>query len=184
MKLGWKSWLTVVGAGVALGWIGIGERAIAADRVVLTYGFLSMEIPIQDLETFAESGEASDELEEILDIAGQDPEVFRSALNEPINISPTVVDFALNTPPGEWMLDRVSETIHPASGEAGRLALRSALIGASSSDNEITLLEVMQVYPSADIVVRGDRLLDTYSRLYNLLEPLADLAEILREMEE
>jgi hypothetical protein len=182
MKLGWKSGLSLV-SGLAMGLLMSTGKAIAADRVVLTYGLISMDIPIEDLANFAESGEESDELSRLLDVAGQDPEVLRSTLTEPVNLSPTVVDFALNTPPGEWVLDRVSETIHPASGEAGRLALRSALIGASADDNEITLIEVMQLYPSPDIVVQGDRLLETYNRLYEVLEPLADLADILRTIE-
>ncbi len=172
-----------VGSFAALVGLMSAQAAIAADRVVLTYGFLSMDIPMEDIETFANSGEASGELDELFQLAGQDPEVFRATLNEPVPLNPTVLDFALNTPPGEWMLDQVSETIHPASGEAGRLALRSALIGASAGDNEFTLLEVMQVYPSPDIVVRGDRLLETYSQLYEILEPLAGLADIFKSIE-
>lgn len=179
MKLGLKS-LVTAGSCLAISLVVTVGEAIAAERVVLTYGLLSMEVPIEDLATFAESGETSGELNQLLELAGQDPESLRSTLNEPIALSPTVLDFALNTPPGEWALDRISETIHPASGQAGRLALRSALIGASADDNEFTLLEVMQAYPSPDIVVRGDRLLETYNRLYDVLEPLADLADILK----
>ncbi|MEM6838738.1 MAG: alpha/beta hydrolase [Cyanobacteria bacterium P01_C01_bin.120] len=152
--------------------------AIAADMVVLTYGPLAIDVPIEDLAVFAESGETSDELGDLLQLAGQDPAQVRNTLNEPVPVNLTVLDLALNSPPGEWMLDRVSETIHPASGEAGRLALRSALIGAASTDNEITLLEVMQAYPSPEIVVRGDRLVETYNRINDILEPLADLATI------
>jgi hypothetical protein len=183
MKRGWKR-LVVMASGLTVGLLTTAGNAIAADRVVLTYGFLSMDIPMEDLATFAESGETSQDLEQLLGLAGQEPEVLRSALNSPINLSPTVLDLTLNSPPGEWMLDRISETIQPASGEAGRLALRSAMIGAAADDNEITLLEIMQVYPSPDIVVQGDRLLETYNRLYEVLEPLADLAEILGTLED
>ena len=183
MKLGWNG-LVSIGGGLAISLLaGMGE-AIAADRVVLTYGFISMNIPMEDLATFAESGETSSELDALLVLAGQDQDVLRSTLNEPISLSPTILDFTLNSPPGEWMLDRISESIHPASGEAGTLALRSALVGASADDSEITLLEVMQVYPSSDIVVRGDRLIETYSQLYDMLEPLADLADIIKTIED
>jgi hypothetical protein len=180
--LNWKSRLAV-GTGFITALVMSQGEAIAAERVVLTYGLLSMDIPIEELSTFAETGETSDELARLLDLAGQDPERFRSTLNEPVELSPTVVDFALNTIPGEWMLDRVSETIHPASGQGGRLALRSALIGAAADDGEITLLEVMETYPTPEIVVRGDRLLETYNRIYEVLEPLEDLADVLRTIE-
>lgn len=153
--------------------------AHAAETVVLTYGFFSIDIPMEELEAFADSGEPSQDLSRLLSLAGQEPETLRSTLNEPVPLSPVVLDLTLNSPPGEWMLDRISETIQPASGVAGRQALRSALVGASSDDNEFTLLEVMQVYPSPEIVVQGDRLLETYNRVYDMLEPLEGLADIL-----
>ncbi|HEY9889488.1 MAG TPA: alpha/beta hydrolase [Candidatus Obscuribacterales bacterium] len=178
MNIGAKTGMVVGGWLMASGLMSAGS-AIAAESVVLTYGFLSMTIPIADIETFAETGETSDEMAQLLNLAGQDPAALRSTLNEPVPLSPVVLDYALNSPPGEWMLDRISETIQPASGEAGRSAMRAALIGASSGDNEFTLLEVMQVYPSPEIVVQGDRLIETYSRLYEVLKPLEGLAEIL-----
>ena len=182
MKLINQQRLALLGSTIALLAIG-GQSVIAAEKVVLTYGFMSMEIPIEDLTTFAESGETSDDLAALFDLAGQDPVPMRDTLNTPVSVNPTVLDLALNSPPGEWMLDRVSETIHPASGEAGQLALRAALIGASSSDHELTLLEVMQVYPTPEIVVQGDRLVETYTQLYEVLEPLEDLADILGSWE-
>lgn len=167
--------------GFAVGLLSNLSSAIAADMIVLTYGPLAIDLPIADLEAFAEEGEASDELANLLDLAGQEPDQLRTTLNEPVPVNLTVLDLALNSPPGEWVLDRVSETIHPASGEAGRLALRSALIGSAATDDEITLLEVMQTYPSPEIVVQGDRLLETYNRLNDVLEPLKELAEIFQQ---
>lgn len=164
---------------LAFGVIGQAGSAAAAEKVVLSYGFLSMAIPMEDLETLAETGETSNQLSQLLNLAGQEPDQLQVALNQPIQLNPVVLSLALNSPAGEWMLDQASETIQPASGGAGRLALRSAIIGAAADDDEITLLEVMQVYPSSEIVVQGDRLLDMYNRFSEVLEPLADLAEIL-----
>ncbi|MEM9505415.1 MAG: alpha/beta hydrolase [Cyanobacteria bacterium P01_E01_bin.43] len=182
MKLIDHKRLALLGGTLALLAVG-GQSAIAAEKVVLTYGFLSMDIPIEDLAAFAEGEETSNDLEELFTLSGQDPAQMRDTLNTPVSVNPTVLDLALNSPPGEWMLDRVSETIHPASGEAGQLALRAALIGASSTDHELTLLEVMQVYPTSEIVVQGDRLVETYSQIYEVLEPLEDLADILGSWE-
>ena len=181
MKAGFKSVLTslTVGGCVAVGWLGTTVSAIAAETVVLTYGFVNLEIPIEDLEALAAGEETSRELERLLEVADQDPNTLRTTLNAPIEVSPVVLDTALNSPPGEWVLDQVSETIQTSSGVAGRQALRGALIGASADDNQITLLELMQVYPSPEIVVEGDRLLEIYTELYDVLEPLQDLADIL-----
>ncbi|MEM9006999.1 MAG: alpha/beta hydrolase [Cyanobacteria bacterium P01_F01_bin.86] len=174
-----KKTLLAVASGLAVILAGTGKAAIAAENVVLTYGFFSTTIPIEDLETLADTGEASNELGQLLDIANQEPAELQTALNQPIELRTTVLDLALNSPPGEWMLDRVSETIQPASGEGGPLALRAAIIGASADDNQITLLELMQVYPSPEIVVQGDRVLEAYNYVSDVIEPFQDLAEVL-----
>ena len=167
--------------GLAVGGLGNVSEAIAAEKIVLTYGPISMPVPMADLEEFAETGEPSDELQELLTLANQEPETVRTTLTDPVPVNLVVLDLALNSSPGEWVLDQIGATIHPASGAGSRQALRSALIGAASDDNEITLLEVMQAYPTPELTVRGDRLIETYNRLYDVLEPLEALADIFDE---
>ena len=181
MKAQEKFWVL---AGCVLMGLGLSQAqpAIAADTILLTYGFLSMDIPIADMETFAAGEEPSGELSELLTLAGQEPDTLRTSLNTPIPVNTIVLDVVLNSPPGEWVLDTVSETIQPTSGVAGRSALRAAIVGAAADDDTLTLLEVMQVYPSPDLVVQGDRLMETYSQLYEMLEPLQELAKIIDEL--
>lgn len=184
MSMEWKHWALGL-CGLATGLVGLSGNAIAAETVVLTYGFLSVDIPIEDLQTLSETGETSDELDRLLDMTSQDPEVLRTTLNEPVELNSTFLDMALSSPPGDWLLDQLGEMIQPAAGEAGgRTALRAALIGAASDDNQVTLMELMQVYPSSEIIVKGDRVVEGYSQLYEALEPLIDLAEILQTARE
>lgn len=178
---GWKVAAVVVGS-MAIGWMGMAERAIAADTIILTYGILEMEIPVEDIEALAETGETSDKLGRLLDSADQDPDTLRATLNQSIEVSPVVLDNALNSFPGEWLLDEISETVRPASGEAGRKALRGALIGAAADDNQITLLEVMQGYPSPEIRVDGRGLIEFYGQVVTVVEPLMDLARVLERI--
>ncbi|MEM0981913.1 MAG: alpha/beta hydrolase [Cyanobacteria bacterium P01_H01_bin.58] len=184
MSMGWQHWALWMG-GLATGLTGLSGTAIAAETVVLTYGFLSVDIPIEDLQTLSDTGETSDELDRLLDVTSQDPEVLRTTLNEPVELNSSFLDMALSSPPGDWLLDQLGEMIQPASGEAGgRTALRAALIGAASDDNQVTLMELMRVYPSSEIVVKGDRVVEGYGQLYEALEPLIDLAEILQTAHE
>lgn len=170
MVLGVTHRAMAAGLGLVAAWVGHGS-AIAAERVILTYGFLSMEIPIEQLDTLARTGESPGELGRLLRLTNQEPATLQQALTNPVPANPLVLDIVLRTPPGEWVLDRIGETIQPSSGVAGsRSALRSALIGAASN-GEITLLEVMRVYPSPEIVVQGDRVAETYSEVFDLLEP-------------
>ncbi|RZM82447.1 alpha/beta hydrolase [Leptolyngbya iicbica] len=177
MKLTGKAWVAGL-AGVLASLLGQGTAAIAAEKIVLTYGPISMRVPITELEGLAETGEASGQLEQLLKLANQEPTSVQTTLTDPVPVNLTVLDLALNSLPGEWALDQVGEIIHPASGAGSRQALRSALIAAAADDNEITLLEVMQAYPTPELMVRGDRLLETYNRLYDILEPLEALADI------
>lgn len=150
------------------------DAALGAEQVVLTYGDLSMNIPIQDLSDLAETGEPSTELGILLSLANQEPETLQGALTGSVPMNPLVLGLMLNSPPGDWMLERVGETIQSASGEGSNSALKAA-IEVAADDGQMSLLEVMQVYPSAEIVVQGDRLLETYSQLYDLFGPWWEL---------
>jgi hypothetical protein len=173
----------ITGASAALGLMaGLGlapGTAHAAERIVLTYGSLAMTIPVEELDALATTGAASPELNSLLDLAGQDPETLRTALNSPVSINPLAANILLNTPPGERLLDLVGEAVQPTSGaEGSRSALRSALV-ASAADGEVSLLEVLRVYPSPDIVVQGDRLMDTYGQVFDLIGPWIELGRNL-----
>ncbi len=180
MKVTRTAWVAGI-VGLVAGLLGSSSGAIAAEKIVLTYGPVSMQVPITDLEELAETGEPSGQLQELLTLANQEPAAVQTTLTDSVPVNLVVLDLALNSLPGEWVLDQIGETIHPASGNGGRQALRSALITAASDDNEITLLEVMQAYPTPELMVRGDRLVETYNRLYEILEPLEALADIFEE---
>lgn len=183
MMTGFKTVLAAT-SGLVVGGFGGMAEAIAAESIILDYGIFSMDIPVEDLETLAETGEASDELARLLKQVGQEPETLQATLNQSIEVSPVVLDTALNSFPGEWVLEQISETIQPASGLEGRRALRGALIGAAADDNKITLLELMQGYPSPEVKVDGERLLAFYSQLATVVEPLMDIAKILEVLQD
>ncbi len=166
--------LSIVGLGCCAS-LGFGLNAAhAAEQVVLTYGALSLNIPIQDLSSLAETGEPSDDLGELLTLANQEPETLQSALAGSVPMNSLVLGLVLNSPPGDWMLEQVGETIQSSSGAGSDSALKAAL-EVAADDGEMSLIEVMQVYPSPEIVVQGDRLMDTYSQVYDLFGPWWEL---------
>jgi hypothetical protein len=93
---------TVAGLGCLIS-LGVGlDAAQGAEQVVLTYGDLSLDIPIQDLSDLAETGEPSTELGALLDLANQEPETLQEALNGSIPMNAMVLRLVLNSPP--WRL--------------------------------------------------------------------------------
>lgn len=153
--------------------------AIAAERVLLKYGPLSRHVSVDDLTTLVETGEASSSLQSLLNTAGEEPDTLREGLTQELEASPVLLDQILNSSPGEWALDQVGEAIYPPSGRAGRQALRSAFVLSASDDNQVTPLELIQNYPTAEVQVEADLILETYSLVADLVDDPVSLLESL-----
>ena len=147
--------------------------AIAADQVVLKYRIFQESISVKELTTFAETGELSSSLQVNLALARQKPQVVRQYLTEPVKVNPIFLDRLLNSSIGDVVLDEVSQVVHTPSRRADRQALRSALVLAASSDGTLTLVEIIQKYPTAVVQVEGDRL----ERAYRQISQLTGLVE-------
>lgn len=149
--------------------------AIAADQVVLKYRILRKSISVEELSAFAETGKLSNSLRINLALARQDPKAVRRYLTEPVKVNLVLLDRLLNSPVGDLVLDQVSEVIHTPSGKADRQALRSALVISASRDRNISLIEIIQNYPTQVVQVEGDRLESAYTQLRRLGGRLQDL---------
>ncbi|MFP4008497.1 MAG: alpha/beta hydrolase [Spirulinaceae cyanobacterium] len=163
--------LGVVLAALTLLW---GTRTPAADRVVLQYGFMSGSVVIEDLENLAETGETSLELKAYLMLANQQPETLRQVLTKEVVVNGALLEGLLTTPPGELMLDQVGDVLHNPDNEDNGQALRSAIVSSARPDGNITLLEVLQNYPSNEIHVNGDRVGELAATLDNAIAQLPD----------
>jgi hypothetical protein len=174
---GWKLFLAV-GVGVVF----YSNTAMAAENIVLKYSIMQMKVPVVELETFAKTGQLSPALETLLGKAKQNPERFRQVMIKPVKVNQRFLDKALNSKPGEMILDEVGQVIHTPSGGADRQALRSALVLSASQDNEITLLEMIKNYPTAEVHVEGDRLVEVYGKIASLAGQLNGASEKLQDI--
>ncbi|BAY29943.1 hypothetical protein NIES2107_17870 [Nostoc carneum NIES-2107] len=148
------------------------HSAIAAERVILRYGIFRPSVSVDELTELAETGEVSQDLNFYFNQAGQDPKTFRQILTQQVNADPVVLDRVLNNQIGEFLLDRIGQSVSTPSGEANRQALRAAIILSANQDNKVSLIEIMQNYPTREIIVDGERLAQTYNQLYMLVENL------------
>ncbi|WOD38086.1 alpha/beta hydrolase [Nodosilinea sp. E11] len=147
--------------------------AQAAERVRLNYRGFSRSVPVPLLVALADTGATSGVLGGLLNQAGQDANQLRSLLTRPLPADPVVLDRSLNSRPGEWVLDYLAQSIHTGRGAADRQALRAALVLSASDDKQITLLEVLQNYPTEEVVLEGDNIQAAYNRLASFLRPLS-----------
>lgn len=163
-----------LGAAVALLSLLGATSTPAADRVVLEYGFLSGAIAVEDLENLAETGETSLELKAYLLLANQQPETLREILTQEVAVNGKLLEGILSTSPGEIMLDRVGEVLHTPDREDNRQALRSAIVDSALPDGNITLLEILQNYPTDELHINGDRVGELVATIDNAIAQLPD----------
>lgn len=156
--------------------------AVASEKVVLKYSVIRMTLPVSELEIFAATGKMSAALEMLLGQAQKDPEVVRRSLTRPVKVSQKLLDRTLNSKLGEILLDEVGQVIRTPSGTANQEALRKALVLSASSDNQITLLETIKNYPTSEVYVEGDRLVEAYGKLVALSEQLGGVSERLQDV--
>ncbi|MGQ4650307.1 alpha/beta hydrolase [Lyngbya aestuarii] len=134
--------------------------AEAAESVVLKYRFLQETVSVPELSEFAQTGQLSPALSTYLRMANKEPEQLRGTLTREIHVDPILLSKALNSPVGELMLGQVSEVIHTPSNRANIPSLRSALVSSALPDQEITLIEILENYPTPEVHVNGERLVE------------------------
>ena len=173
-------WTLFLAAGAGI--LFYSSAAVAAEKVVLKYSAIRMTLPVSELEVFAETGKMSPGLEMLLGKAKKEPEAVRRYLTRPVKITQKLLDQTLNSKVGEIILDEVGQVIRTPSGNANREALRSALVLSATNDNEITLLETMKNYPTPEVYVEGDRLVEAYGKLVALSENLGGVSERLQDI--
>ena len=158
--------------GVVTGSVFASSSAFAAQQVILKYGILRESVSVADLTTFAETGNPSPALQAHLKLSGQKPEAVRQMLTKEIRINPIVLDRVLNSPIGNALIDPLSQAIRTPTGGADRQALRGALALSASGDGKLSILEIVQKYPTQEVLVDGDRIVDAYRRLNDLSDRL------------
>jgi hypothetical protein len=161
-----------------LGWFALmgilcwSHRADAAQSVVLKYRFLREKVSVPELSTFAKTGELSPTLKTYLRLAKREPDELRRALTKEVKVNPNLLYRVLNSPIGELMLDQVSEVVHTPDNQANRESLRGALVSSALSDNQITLIETLENYPTPEVHVEGERLVEVTQKIGDVFRRL------------
>jgi hypothetical protein len=156
----------------------------AAERIVFTYGPIGRSIPIRDLETLAETGKATRQLQWYLRVAKLKPETLQQVLTQKVSVSQRLIDRVTYSLPGEYLLYQTGKTIHTRSRQANIQAIRAALLLSTSQDNQLSLLEFLQNYPTQELYVNGVsllRLINDVNRVIDRIEPIVAAVETFLE---
>jgi hypothetical protein len=140
-------------------------KAVALDNVTVKYGAIDVTLPMSDLQSLAQTGKASSQLQSVLSLAKQTPESMREILTREVPLDSQLVAAA-----GKYLFwGNCFQTIGRGCLCAGNSAqsasaLRDALV-AASKDGKISLVEVMQNYSPAALEVDGNQAMAIYQRV-------------------
>ena len=175
LKLGiWAALGTAIALSV------LSPAAIAAEQVVLKYNIFERSIPVEDLTTFAETGKLSRDLKAYMRMSKQDPEKVRKTLTDKVDVNVVTLDRVLNSVVGNLALEQLSQYIYTSSRQADKQAMRAALVLSASEDNNISIMEIAQNYPTQDVYIDGNRLSEAYAQISLLRGGLDNILERIR----
>ena len=130
-------------------------RAIAAEKVIFKYSGATQSVSLEELQTFADTGEISPALDFLLDFSKQNPFIIRWILTQQFPANTKLIYDLLNTAPGEYALSQTGNVVSAKSERANVKALRGALVASASDDNLISLIELLEEYPTEEVYVDG-----------------------------
>nr|WP_242028210.1 alpha/beta hydrolase [Pseudanabaena sp. FACHB-2040] len=153
------------------GWGWGGQPAIAAERIIISYGSIERSIRVSQLEEFAATGQLDSQLAAYVRLFDLEPRQLvqlQLALNTSADLDVVAITQFLYTPQGKFLLKQVSRVIQTPSRQAGFLATRGALIlAAADPDGGLTLLNVLRHFPTEGIridVARGLAIVNLLNR--------------------
>lgn len=135
--------------GILSGLLVTPPSAMGAERIGLKYDIGTAYVSVADLEKFAKEGDVSPVLslyQQILQI--EDQEKLRRLLLTPAEASPWAIQQFNNTPLGTAVLSRFGNIIRVDNGQNGLDALKTAINKASDLESGLTLLGILQEFPS------------------------------------
>lgn len=149
--------------------VGSIRPALGAERIKIVAGAFEISIPIKALQIYAKTGKINASLAPYVKrLKPQQLTQLRQTLVKQIDLSPVAISQFFYSPIGETILARIGELIQTNSGLSGYYALRAALILSAADPQGLTLLNVLQKFPSNAIRLDIPRILQTKETLNKL----------------
>lgn len=126
----------------------------AAEQIEFSYSLLGFYLPVDSLETYAQTGTVDSQLGfyfQFVDSTVEDE--LRNALQLSHQISPWELSQMLYSPIGEEVLQNLGTLIRTESEQNGFYALRAALIQSAEDPEGLSVLGVLRHFPTQTIHV-------------------------------
>ena len=131
------------------------NRVLAAEKIIFTYGAVTQSVSFTELQAFVETGETTPSVDSVLSHAKQNPFVMRWILQQEFPAETVMISDLLNTLPGEYVLSQTGRVVGSKTERANVRALRGALIASASDNNLVSLIELLENYPTKEVYLNG-----------------------------
>ncbi|MGL5508595.1 MAG: alpha/beta hydrolase [Microcoleaceae cyanobacterium] len=133
------------------------ERAMAADRVLIRKGILTVAVQVDDLQDFEKTGVLPSGLKKITRmLPAEQGNLFLGALRARLPVGVTAFSYLLNTRLAEPILTGLA-TVIDRQDQAGMVALRAALILGNNQPDGLSLVSFLRAYPSQQVTFNVDQ---------------------------
>ncbi len=127
-------------------------------------------LPVSDMTVFCDTGEASSNLTSYIRLSNQSSDRIQNVLCKPIPVNGVTLSKMLNNPLGDVVLDLFAQVITTPSQKASRESLRGAVVTSALKNNDISIIEVLNNYPTSEVHLNGDRLVELYRQIEDVLK--------------
>lgn len=165
MERGWKYLISTLTLVAVITGAGYTPTALGAETVVVRQGPFEVSIAVADLKTFAATGKAPPRLQRYLRaLSPTQQTLVYHALTTQINLGVIGVSQLLNARIGELILNDLA-TITLRNDGAEVLALRAALVLGTRAPGGLSILSVLEAYPSRFLKIDLNRAFAVMSQL-------------------
>lgn len=120
----------------------------AAETITLSFPPFQLELSVESLENFVETGEVTSELGYYTDqLEPEEKENLRQLLQQRFEVSPSTVEIFTETSLGKDVMRRLGQIIRTHDGKNGDFALRMAFNRAVASEEGLTPVNLLKQYP-------------------------------------
>ena len=159
--------------------------SLAAEQITFSHGFLERTVSVTSLEAFAKEGQVSDELDFYLQRVGvEEREKIQKILLTPVDLSPVVLSNFLYSSLGEVLLQYLGSLIQTDSRLNGFYALRSAIVQAAADSEGLTILNVIQHFPTRAVRIDGSRVFQIAGMIAQLFERTEQVVALIEKQAE
>ncbi|MBF2077686.1 MAG: alpha/beta hydrolase [Synechococcales cyanobacterium T60_A2020_003] len=156
------------------------QGAIAAETVTLRLANDELTITIDQLKTFAETGELLPEVQEFFDTNRQDAPLLRSLISDEVVVGTGLEDF-LESSSGEFVVMQIDRLVSQLPSASTIDAIRIALRGSYENDGRFSILEIAELYPESNIYLDLQGLQTVYNDVKTFVERIRPALETAKE---